>query len=79
MSRRSRSRPRPRSRGRTRSRRVDSGNNDTAEAVVKEAKLLLDAGVIKFCDEHKVAMAPSTCVTSRLVSRTGLDIVKLCS
>ena len=32
--------------------------------------LLLAAGVIKLCDEHKVDMAPSTCVTCRLVSRT---------
>ena len=31
---------------------------------------MLEAGVIKFCDEHKVDMAPSTCVTCRLVSRT---------
>ena len=31
---------------------------------------MLEAGVIKFCDEHKIDMAPSTCVTCRLVSRT---------
>ena len=65
----SRSRTRSRSRGRSRSRR-DSGNGDTAEAAVEEAKLLMEADVIKFCDEHKIDMAPSTCVTCRLVSRT---------
>ena len=65
----SRSRTRSRSRGRSRSRR-DSGNSDTAEAAVEEAKLLMEADVIKFCDEHKIDMAPSTCVTCRLVSRT---------
>ena len=31
---------------------------------------MLEAGVIKFCDEHKIDMALSTCVTSRLVSRS---------
>ena len=31
---------------------------------------MLEAGVIKFCDEHKIDMALSTCVTCRLVSRT---------
>ena len=30
----------------------------------------MEAGVIKFCDEHKFEIAPSTCVTCRLVSRT---------
>ena len=65
----SRSRTRSRSRGRSRSRR-DSRNSETAEAAVEEAKLLLEANVIKFCDEHKIDMAPSTCVTCRLVSRT---------
>ena len=67
---RSPSRTRSRSRGRSRSRRVDHGNSDTIEAAVEEAKLLLAAGVIKLCEEHTVDMAPSTCVTCRLVSRT---------
>ena len=31
---------------------------------------MLEAGVIKFCDVHKIDMALSTCVTCRLVSRT---------
>ena len=66
---RSRSRGRRRSRDRSRSRR-DSGDRETVAAAVEEAKLLFEAGVIKFCDEHKVDVAPSTCVTCRLVSRT---------
>ena len=41
----------------------------TAEAAVEEAKLLVEAAVIKFCDEHKIDMALSTCVICRLVSR----------
>ena len=62
---------RSRSRSSTSSRsRRDSGDSETAEAAVEEAKLLLEAGVIKFCDDHKVNIAPSTCVTCRLVSRT---------
>ena len=65
----SRSRTRSRSRGRSRSRR-DSGTSETAEAAVEEAKLLLETGVIKFCDEHKIDMTPSACVTCRLVART---------
>ena len=32
----------------------DSGNSDTAKAAVEEAKLLMKADVIKFCDEHKI-------------------------
>ena len=66
---RSRSSSRSRSRGRTRNRRVDSAS-DSTEAVVEEARLLLDAGVIKFCEEHKADLAVSSCVTCRLVSRT---------
>ena len=31
---------------------------------------MLEAGVIRFCDEHKIDMVLSTCVTCRLVSRT---------
>ena len=62
---------RSRSRSSTSSRsRRDSGDSETAEAAVEEAKLLLEAGVIKFCDDHKVNIAPSTCVTCRLVART---------
>ena len=30
----------------------------------------MEVGVIGFCDEHRIDMALSTCVTSRLVSRT---------
>ena len=43
---------------------------DTVAAVAEEARLLLEAGVVKLCDEHNVDMAPTTCVTCRLVSRT---------
>ena len=31
---------------------------------------MLEADVIKFCDEHMIDMAPTTCVTCRLVTRT---------
>ena len=31
---------------------------------------MFEAGVVKFCDEHKVDIAPSKCLTCRLVSRT---------
>ena len=72
---RSVSRTRSRSRGRSSYRRGSgsrggSRDKETSESAVEEAKLLLEAGVIKFCDEHMVDMAPTTCVTCRLVTRT---------
>ena len=72
---RSVSRTRSRSRGRSSYRRGSgsrggSRDKETSESAVEEAKLLLEAGVIKFCDEHMIDMAPTTCVTCRLVTRT---------
>ena len=36
---------------------------------------MVEAGVIRFCDEHKIDMVLSTCVICRLVSRTVRDPV----
>ena len=37
---------------------------------MEEAKLLLEANLIKFCDTHKLDLLPSSCTVCRLVSRT---------
>ena len=37
---------------------------------MEEAKLLLEANVIKFCDTHKLDLLPSSCSVCKLVSRT---------
>ena len=46
------------------------GNSETAKAAVEEGKLLVEAGVIRFCDERKIDMALSTCGIWGLVSRS---------
>ena len=37
---------------------------------MEEAKLLLESDIIKFCDVHKLDLQVSSCVNSRLVSRS---------
>ena len=74
----SRSESRSHSRGRRRSRRrhrsrsaSESCERETAaaDAVMEEARLLLEAGVVKFCEQHGTSVAATSCTTCRLVSR----------
>ena len=69
---RERSKGRARSRARVRSR--DSVSCDDSEeslaAVVEEARLLMESGVVKLCADHGADLVPVDCVSCRMVSRT---------
>ena len=75
----SRGRSRTSSRGRRRTRRGGgqrarsaTSSSDEAEANnadIEEARLLLESGIVKFCDAHGTSLAASTCTPCRLVSR----------
>ena len=76
----SRARSRSSSRGRRRSRRggghrarsATPSSDDGAEANnadMEEARLLLESGIVKFCEVHGTSLAASTWTLCRLVSR----------
>ena len=76
----SRGRSRSSSRGRRRTRRggghrarsaTPSGDCEAEanDADIEEARLLLESGIVKFCDAHGTSLAASTCTPCRLVSR----------
>ena len=76
----SRARSRSSSRGRRRTRRgsghrarsataSSEGGAGASDADVEEARLLLESGVVKFCELHGTGLVASTCTPCRLVSR----------
>ena len=50
------------------------GNGDDSEeptaAVIEEARLLFESGVVKLCNNHRVDFVPVDCVSYIMVSRT---------
>ena len=75
----SRARSRSSSRGRRRSRRggghrarsvtPSDGGSEANDADMEEARLLLESGIVKFCEVHGTSLAASACIPCRLVSR----------
>ena len=45
------------------------GGAKANDADIEEARLLLESGVVKFCEAHGTSLAASTCTPCRLVSR----------
>ena len=46
-----------------------AGETEANDADIEEARLLLESGIVKFCEAHGTSLAASTCTPCRLVSR----------